>query len=639
MKALRSLIGLVGLVAALVLLYLLSSRRPAPAPPAARAPAALPRRKATPPIPLPAAEVRVIEGGETGEGGVLSGEVRSSRSAALIPGAQLTLLAGGAALAVAAPEGRFRFAAPAPGDYALLGVEARGFRPFAPASGESPVVFHARRGAALSDLTLWLDPAEPCLVRVLDAAGRPVAGAAVELRLGAGAASPAPATTSAEGEAELAAAPDDLVEARAPGLRPARERLGPGCAATLRLQPLPDGGLRESAIAGRVLDAAGQPVGGALVHAQRAGDDPRTAIARRALGVEAEARSDAEGRFRLALGALDDGKGAGPSAAPAAAGDDAWDLEASAPEHGDGRARARGGDSGVLITLPAPAHLRGVVRTPEGRPASAFAVFCAEAIGALERGAARSRTVLDSEGRFSLALAPGSYHVSAAARGYAPAREQRVQLGPGGAEVVLTLGRGARIRGQVTDERSGRPLPGARAALEGVEDGGDTPLPTSAAATAGQDGRFELGGAPAGLRSLLVTAEGHHGRSLSGVRVEEGRDVEVAVALRPTEPGEAPSIDFVGIGCVLGPKGDVVLIGECFPGGGGAQAGLQPGDELLRVDGEDVAALGFPDAVQRIRGPEGSVVLLAWRRGAAVQEARITRTRIRPPQQQPAPQK
>src|SRR5204862_114280 len=141
-------LGIAAVVLCAVLALLLHSQRsrrpPAPAvaqrvprpPKTARPPAAAP----APAVVLPSASAGADSGAAAG---LLAGEVRSTRTGALVPGAQLVLERHGAALTVPAPEGRFRFAPPAPGDYPLLTVEAPGFQPFAPALGQSPIVFRA----------------------------------------------------------------------------------------------------------------------------------------------------------------------------------------------------------------------------------------------------------------------------------------------------------------------------------------------------------------------------------------------------------------------------------------------------------------------------------------------------------------
>jgi C-terminal processing protease CtpA/Prc len=55
-----------------------------------------------------------------------------------------------------------------------------------------------------------------------------------------------------------------------------------------------------------------------------------------------------------------------------------------------------------------------------------------------------------------------------------------------------------------------------------------------------------------------------------------------------------------------------------------ADAGLLAGDEVLRVDGEDVAKLTEKQVVERLRGPEGSRVTLEVRRAGERETRSIT---------------
>jgi C-terminal processing protease CtpA/Prc len=84
----------------------------------------------------------------------------------------------------------------------------------------------------------------------------------------------------------------------------------------------------------------------------------------------------------------------------------------------------------------------------------------------------------------------------------------------------------------------------------------------------------------------------------------------VEILLTPTEKGEEPRIELVGIGAALSAKDDALVIGKVFPGGGAAEVGLAEGDRVVRVDGEPVSQLGFASAVQKVRGPEGTTVTL-----------------------------
>jgi C-terminal processing protease CtpA/Prc len=76
-------------------------------------------------------------------------------------------------------------------------------------------------------------------------------------------------------------------------------------------------------------------------------------------------------------------------------------------------------------------------------------------------------------------------------------------------------------------------------------------------------------------------------------------------------------VELAGIGAVLEARGrSAVAIRAVVPGGGAAEAGLAPGDEILSVDGRTIAELGgLPGVVERIRGPESTRVVLTVRRG------------------------
>lgn len=90
-------------------------------------------------------------------------------------------------------------------------------------------------------------------------------------------------------------------------------------------------------------------------------------------------------------------------------------------------------------------------------------------------------------------------------------------------------------------------------------------------------------------------------------------------------------MELVGIGAVLTPKNDGLVLVQVFPGGGAAEVHLEAGDLVLGIDGQTVVSLGFQDAVQRIRGPEGSTVQLTVKRSADAQTVQLAvpRRRIR----------
>jgi C-terminal processing protease CtpA/Prc len=120
---------------------------------------------------------------------------------------------------------------------------------------------------------------------------------------------------------------------------------------------------------------------------------------------------------------------------------------------------------------------------------------------------------------------------------------------------------------------------------------------------------------------------------VSGLAVTEGGDIgPITVELAKTEEGEEPRMELTGIGAVLSPKDDAMVLGQVLAGGGAAEAGLAAGDAIVRIDGAPVVDLGFDQAIQRIRGPEGSTVALGVRKagGGEPVDILVTRRRVRP---------
>jgi carboxyl-terminal processing protease len=108
-------------------------------------------------------------------------------------------------------------------------------------------------------------------------------------------------------------------------------------------------------------------------------------------------------------------------------------------------------------------------------------------------------------------------------------------------------------------------------------------------------------------------------------------------ALLPPQRAEDYRMDlsssFEGIGSTVGPvdedAGTGVLIIYPFPGSPAEAAGLRPNDEVIAVDQTDVTEMGLDDAIDLIRGPAGSVVVLSVRRNQESPfDVEITRDRI-----------
>lgn len=90
--------------------------------------------------------------------------------------------------------------------------------------------------------------------------------------------------------------------------------------------------------------------------------------------------------------------------------------------------------------------------------------------------------------------------------------------------------------------------------------------------------------------------------------------------------------EFSGIGAEVGIRNDRLVIVAPLPGTPAEQAGLRPGDHIALIDDEDSSQFTLDQAVARIRGDEGTkVVLTVVREDSSVEEIPITRAKIEVP--------
>ena len=91
----------------------------------------------------------------------------------------------------------------------------------------------------------------------------------------------------------------------------------------------------------------------------------------------------------------------------------------------------------------------------------------------------------------------------------------------------------------------------------------------------------------------------------------------------------ATSGSFGGVGLTVGKKDDDLIVVSPIEGSPGEKAGVRSGDIILKIDGEDATKLNLTEAVEKIRGEEGTSVVLTIRRGDEVKDYTIVRDNIK----------
>lgn len=85
---------------------------------------------------------------------------------------------------------------------------------------------------------------------------------------------------------------------------------------------------------------------------------------------------------------------------------------------------------------------------------------------------------------------------------------------------------------------------------------------------------------------------------------------------------------FSGVGIVVGVKDKQLTVVSPIEGTPGDKAGIRSGDQIMKIDGKDTKDIALDEAVSKIRGKEGTDVVLTLKRGEVVKDYRVTRANI-----------
>jgi carboxyl-terminal processing protease len=85
---------------------------------------------------------------------------------------------------------------------------------------------------------------------------------------------------------------------------------------------------------------------------------------------------------------------------------------------------------------------------------------------------------------------------------------------------------------------------------------------------------------------------------------------------------------FSGVGIVISVKDKLLTVVSPIEGTPGDKAGIRSGDQILKIDGKETMNLALDEAVNKIRGQEGTDVTLTLRRGEIIKDYTLTRANI-----------
>jgi RNA polymerase sigma factor (sigma-70 family) len=546
-----------------------------------------------------------------GPGGAIGGRVINWSTGEGVAGAELTFTSDAGALTVrSGEEGAFELAPPAPGSFSLTTIVAQGFLPYAPELAHSPVRITLAEKQAVRGLTFFVFPALDYHGTVVDAQGKPVAGARIKLADPAGEQTLERIVTEWTSDKDgtfVFHAPDFSVFEASRGNARGWAILDGNVATTHKMTiTLGDAPARDATIRGKTVDASGAPLADVLVTAVPTGPpgepEPPRAVA--------FATSGADGTFTLE--GLDR---------------EGYDLIAEDESLAQARREdVKGGSQGITITLDQGLPLAGIVRDPDQAPVAGYTLLVTKRKGVV-REVVTTRSVIDPRGHFEVRVPKGDYELLVSATGWAPSAPYPISAGTTDARIELSAG--ATLLGTVVDSLTGGPLAFARVTREGAGGGAST-QPANAGTVTRSDGTFELTGIPAGFFSVSIGAGEYNPRLESGLVATEGGTVgPIRVPLKKLADGETPKLELVGIGVQLSGDGDALKVGMVVPDGGASKAGIVVGDLIVAVDGVPVTTLGVDGTVTRIRGLAHTTVSVTLKRGEQLVPLVVERLPIR----------
>jgi uncharacterized GH25 family protein len=495
------------------------------------------------------------------------------------------------AVTTSSPDGTFTIAQAAPGRLRVI-VEADGW-----ALAESREVFLIE-DEELTDLDVDLAPSGSLSISVLDPQGNPVRA---DLVLSGGELRARRKRTSQDGKLILSGIPvgEVRLEATSDGFGNERvvTRIEAGEVTDVDVIMERAGGLM-----GEVLDKQGKPVANVPVEIIDNQEKKRVF------------RTNANGFFQFEPGNSDA---------------TSWIATAISPYHAPSKAVSLTPGERARLILGGSGKIRGRVITRAGRPVQEYRI----AVEDFEVDGPRyhnqrmwgTPSVNRSDGVFELGpMQPGDYFLRVEPTAFAGALSDRITVREGATtdNITIVVDEAGSVVGVVRDAATNKPLANAR--VEVFEP--QSPFPKRSTMT-DATGRYTLEGISPGRRSVRVTMRGYMTQVAAGVEVPPAGQRTRDIALEKSSP--KANFSFHGIGATLEKTDRGVTIRNTMEGSPAETFGLQAGDTILGIDGEDASDLRLVEVVNRIRGEEGvPVSLVVEREGEGRVEIDVERGRV-----------
>ncbi|MCI0586809.1 MAG: carboxypeptidase-like regulatory domain-containing protein [Planctomycetes bacterium] len=388
--------------------------------------------------------------------------------------------------------------------------------------------------------------------------------------------------------------------------------VGPGANAEMVRIVLPSGRF----LAGRVIDASGRPVAGAILEVR----PDHSAPIRPGGFIRATGESGSDGTFRL------EGLGEGILA-----------VEASRSGLSGVVVRGVEGDrDDLVVTLPPPTGIAGRI-LEEGGTAPVRRFTLNTSLTWREGSASGLRTgpgrpFEEPDGAFEiLGMREGTYEVSIKADGFVPETilPVNVKAGEVRRDFEIRMRRGVRARGLVWDRASNRPVEGASVSAEGpAPPGNPQGMFGTRPATSLADGSFEFDGLRAGTLTFRASKPGFPEAKSEPVEVVDGQTLEGIVVRFPF----GGVLEGVAAGAEGGPLHPAFALAEGMtpsrtsaggatdPAGAFRLENLAPGEYTVTVTPFPLSGESRESAVAR-----------RLRATARVEEGKTTRVEFPPP--------